>query len=80
MFLGISRLQKNYKATRSGFSLFDFFFFNLVLLFSLSKCLEKYYLEDTAVLNIILSITNSNGNILPKPHCFCIKTSLELIT
>jgi len=36
--------------------------------------------EDTTVLSIILFITSSNSNILPKPYCFCIKTSLEIIT
>lgn len=62
------------------FVLFVCLFLNLVLVFSFSNYLEIYCLEDTAVLNIILFITSSSSNILPKPHCFCIKTSLELIT
>lgn len=80
LFLEILWLQKNYKVRLSYFYLFGFclgcFFLNLVLLFSFSRCLEKYYLK-TKVLNIILFIASRNSSILPKPHCFCFQTSLE---
>lgn len=83
LFLEILWLQKNYRVTLSDFYLFGFclgwvffFFLNLVLFFSFSRCLEKYYLK-TKVLNIILFIASRNSNILPKPHQFCIQTSVE---